>query len=306
MEPLKGISLKICSVSLITLMFALVKLLSDNFSAGQIVFFRSAFSIPVLFLWISLTGDLRDSLKVQSKIAHVWRGFIGTCAMALNFLALGFLPLPEITAIGFATPLFISIFAIFLLGERIGIYRFCALIVGLVGVLIIVNSKLTVFSSDTIDNSIIAGMILTIAAVICASLAHVQIRKMVQTERTSAIIFYFSVTSSLFSLISLSTWVLPSFGEFFTLILVGIIGGIAQIMLTTAYRLAPASLVAPFDYTAMIFALLIGYFVFEELPTSQMIFGTFVVMLAGIFVVIREIKSGQGVSKEKTAKFTPS
>ena len=306
MEPLKGISLKICSVSLITLMFALVKLLSDNFSAGQIVFFRSAFSIPVLFLWISLTGDLRDSLKVQSKIAHVWRGFIGTCAMALNFLALGFLPLPEITAIGFATPLFISIFAIFLLGERIGIYRFCALIVGLVGVLIIVNSKLTVFSSDTIDNSIIAGMILTIAAVICASLAHVQIRKMVQTERTSAIIFYFSVTSSLFSLISLSTWVLPSFGEFFTLILVGIIGGIAQIMLTTAYRLAPASVVAPFDYTAMIFALLIGYFVFEELPTSQMIFGTFVVMLAGIFVVIREIKSGQGVSKEKTAKFTPS
>jgi drug/metabolite transporter (DMT)-like permease len=306
MEPLKGISLKICSVSLITLMFALVKLLSDNFSAGQIVFFRSAFSIPVLFLWISLTGDLRDSLKVQSKIAHVWRGFIGTCAMALNFLALGFLPLPEITAIGFATPLFISIFAIFLLGERIGIYRFCALIVGLVGVLIIVNSKLTVFSSDTIDNSIIAGMILTIAAVICASLAHVQIRKMVQTERTSAIIFYFSVTSSLFSLISLSTWVLPSFGEFFTLILVGIIGGIAQIMLTTAYRLAPASLVAPFDYTAMIFALLIGYFVFEELPTSQMIFGTFVVMLAGIFVVIREIKSGQGVSKEKTVKFPPA
>ena len=306
MEPLKGISLKICSVSLITLMFALVKLLSDNFSAGQIVFFRSAFSIPVLFLWISLTGDLRDSLKVQSKIAHVWRGFIGTCAIALNFLALGFLPLPEITAIGFATPLFISIFAIFLLGERIGIYRFCALIVDLVGVLIIVNSKLTVFTSDTIDNSIIAGMILTIAAVICASLAHVQIRKMVQTERTSAIIFYFSVTSSLFSLISLSTWVLPSFGEFFTLILVGIIGGIAQIMLTTAYRFAPASLVAPFDYTAMIFALLIGYFVFEELPTSQMIFGTFVVMLAGIFVVIREIKSGQGVSKEKTAKFTPS
>ena len=226
--------------------------------------------------------------------------------MVLNFLALGFLPLPEITAIGFATPLFISIFAIFLLGERIGIYRFCALIVGLVGVLIIVNSKLTVFSSDTIDNSIIAGLIFTIAAVICASLAHVQIRNMVQTERTSAIIFYFSVTSSLFSLISLSTWVLPSFGEFFTLILVGIIGGIAQIMLTTAYRLAAASLVAPFDYTAMIFALLIGYFVFEELPTSQMIFGTFVVMLAGIFVVIREIKSGQGVSKEKTAKFTPS
>ena len=77
-------------------------------------------------------------------------------------------------------------------------------------------------------------------------------------------------------------------------------------MLTTAYRLAPASLVAPFDYTAMIFALLIGYFVFEELPTSQMIFGTFVVMLAGIFVVIREIKSGQEVSKEKTAKFRPS
>ena len=113
MDPLKGIGLKVCSVSLITVMFALVKLLSDSFPAGQIVFFRSAFSIPVLFLWILLTSDLRDSIKVQSKIAHVWRGFIGTSAMALNFLALGFLPLPEITAIGFATPLFISIFAIF-------------------------------------------------------------------------------------------------------------------------------------------------------------------------------------------------
>jgi drug/metabolite transporter (DMT)-like permease len=101
MQQIHGIGLKIGAIALFTVMFALVKALSDTIPAGQAVFFRSAFAIPVLFAWLLMQGELAGAVTVKSKRAHVWRGFVGTAAMGLNFTAAGFLPLPEITAIGF-------------------------------------------------------------------------------------------------------------------------------------------------------------------------------------------------------------
>ena len=306
MKQIHGIGLKIGAIALFTVMFALVKALSDTIPAGQAVFFRSAFAIPVLFAWLLMQGELSGAVSVKSKRAHVWRGFVGTAAMGFNFTAAGFLPLPEITAIGFTTPLLIVVFASIMLGERIGVYRISAVLVGLIGVLIIVEPRLTLGEIDAAQDAMMLGVILAITAAACAALAQIQIRKMVQVERTSAIIFYFCITASVFSLSTVETWVWPSPPQFLILILIGILGGVGQIMLTTAYRYAPASVIAPFDYTAMIFALGIGYFAFTELPSAQMILGAGIVIAAGVFVILREARLGLRRGQARRAKPPPA
>ena len=306
MQQIHGIGLKIGAIALFTVMFALVKALSDTIPAGQAVFFRSAFAIPVLFAWLMMQGELAGAVTVKSKRAHVWRGFVGTAAMGLNFTAAGFLPLPEITAIGFTTPLLIVVFASVMLGERVGVYRISAVLVGLIGVLTIVEPRLTFGEMDPTQDVMMLGVILEISAAACAALAQIQIRKMVQVERTSAIIFYFCITASIFSLSTVGTWVWPSLSQFLILILIGILGGVGQIMLTTAYRYAPASVIAPFDYTAMIFALGIGYFAFAELPSAQMILGAGIIIAAGIFVILREARLGLRRGQARRAKPPPA
>jgi len=306
MQQIHGIGLKIGAIALFTVMFALVKALSDTIPAGQAVFFRSAFAIPVLFAWLMMQGELAGAVTVKSKRAHVWRGFVGTAAMVVNFSAAGFLPLPEMTAIGFTTPLLIVVFASVMLGERVGVYRISAVLVGLIGVLIIVEPRLTFGEMDPTQDVMMLGVILAISAAACAALAQIQIRKMVQVERTSAIIFYFCITASLFSLSTVGTWVWPNLSQFLILILIGILGGVGQIMLTTAYRYAPASVIAPFDYTAMIFALGIGYFAFAELPSAQMILGAGIVIAAGVFVILREARLGLRRGQARRAKPPPA
>jgi len=306
MQQIHGIGLKIGAIALFTVMFALVKALSDTIPAGQAVFFRSAFAIPVLFAWLMMQGELAGAVTVKSKRAHVWRGFVGTAAMGLNFTAAGFLPMPEITAIGFTTPLLIVVFASVMLGERVGVYRISAVLVGLIGVLIIVEPRLTFGEMDPTQDVMMLGVILAISAATFAALAQIQIRKMVQVERTSAIIFYFCITASLFSLSTVGTWVWPNLSQFLILILIGILGGVGQIMLTTAYRYAPASVIAPFDYTAMIFALGIGYFAFTELPSAQMILGAGIVIAAGVFVILREARLGLRRGQARRAKPPPA
>ena len=306
MHQIHGIGLKIGAIALFTVMFALVKALSDTIPAGQAVFFRSAFAIPVLFAWLLMQNELSGAVSVKSKRAHVWRGFVGTAAMGLNFTAAGYLPLPEITAIGFTTPLLIVVFASVMLGERVGVYRISAVLVGLIGVLIIVEPRLTLGEMNAAQDAMMLGVILAITAAACAALAQIQIRKMVQVERTSAIIFYFCITASVFSLSTVGTWVWPSQPQFLILILIGIFGGVGQIMLTTAYRYAPASVIAPFDYTAMIFALGIGYFAFAELPSTQMILGAGIVIAAGVFVILREARLGLRRGQARRAKPPPA
>ena len=306
MQQIHGIGLKIGAIALFTVMFALVKALSATIPAGQTVFFRSAFAIPVLFAWLMMQGELAGAVSVKSKRAHVWRGFVGTAAMGLNFTAAGFLPLPEITAIGFTTPLLIVVFASVMLGERVGVYRISAVLVGLIGVLIIVEPRLTFGALEPAQDSMKLGIILAIPAAACAALAQIQIRKMVQVERTSAIIFYFCITARVFSLSTIGTWVWPSLLQFLILILIGVLGGVGQIMLTTAYRYAPVSVIAPFDYTAMIFALGIGYFAFAELPSAQMILGAGIVIAAGVFVILREARLGLRRGQARRAKPPPA
>jgi len=293
MKPFKGIALKLCAVMLFIVMSSLIKAASDSVPPGQAVFFRSFFAIPVILTWLVLRGELATGLKVKSRMGHFWRGFVGTTAMGLMFAGLGLLPLPEVTALGYAAPLLVVVFAAMFLDEKVGITRLGAVALGLAGVLVILTPRLTTFGGPTVETAEAVGAVLVLLGAVCAALAQIYIRKLVQTEQTSAIVFYFSLTSTLLSLLTIPFgWAIPSGTETVYLVLAGLLGGLAQIFLTSSYRFADASVIAPFDYASMLFAIAIGYFIFDEIPTGQMLVGAALIVLAGIIIILREHQLG--------------
>ena len=293
MNPVKGIGFKLLAVVFFITMAALIKATADHVPPGEAVFFRAFFAMPVIFAWLLLRGDLRTGLKVASPLGHFWRGFIGTTAMGLGFAGLGLLPLPEVTAIGYAAPILTVIFAAMFLGEQVGVFRLAAVALGLVGVLVVLSPRLTAFSGATVETTQALGALVVLAGAGCAALAQVYVRKLVQTEQTSAIVFFFSLSATIFSLFTLPFgWVIPAAPEAGLLVMAGLLGGLGQIFLTSAYRHADASVVAPFDYASMLFALGIGYFFFGEVPTGPMLLGAGIVIFAGVIIILREHRLG--------------
>ncbi len=303
MRPLTGIALKLVSVILFITMSSLIKAASGHVPPGEAVFFRSACAIPVILIWLAWRGDLRTGLRVASPIGHFWRGFVGTAAMGMSFAGLGLLPLPEVTAIGYAAPLLVVVFAAMFLNEQVGVYRIAAVALGLVGVLIVLAPRLSALSGPMVETTQAVGAMVVLTGAICAALAQIYVRKLVQTEETSAIVFYFSITSTALSLLTIPFgWVLPSGPEFGLLVMAGILGGLGQIFLTSSYRFADASVVAPFDYASILFALSIGYFVFDEVPTGAMLSGAALVILAGCLIILRERQLGIRRNKGRAAR----
>lgn len=303
-----AIALKLCAVFLFMVMAAIIKSISEEVPPGQAVFFRSFFAIPVIAVWLWQRGQLRQGLVPSNLMGHVWRGVFGTTAMGLTFAGLGLLPLPEVTAIGYATPIFTVVFAAIFLGERIRLIRLSAVALGLIGVLIVIAPRLSV-GSETMTSVATLGAGMVLVASILRALVQIHVRRLVQTDHTAAIVFYFSVTASCLALLSMPigwvvdhpsfVWVRPDAWVIWLLIGAGFIGGIAQIMVTASYRFGGASMLAPFDYSSMIFAGIIGYVVFDELPTGPIIIGAALVIAGGVLIIWRERQLGLDRSKSK-------
>ncbi|CUH79886.1 DMT family transporter [Tropicibacter naphthalenivorans] len=298
MSPLRGIALKIASILLFSIMAAFVKAGVAHVPTGQAVFFRSVFAMPVIVTWLALRGDLRTGFRTQRPMGHVWRGLIGVTSMGCGFAALGLLPLPEVTALGFAAPLLTVLFAAVLLGERLRLFRLSAVMLGLVGVTVVLWPRL---SFDDLSGPATLGVALVLGSAVTRALAQIHIRRLVATEETSAIVFYFSLTATLFSLATLPFgWVMPDASVLAMLIAAGLIGGVAQILLTSAYKYAEASVVAPFDYASILFAIVIGWVFFEEIPTVMVVIGSAIVMLAGFLIIWRERQLGMKRGKARS------
>lgn len=301
MNPLHGILLKLGSVTIFVLMAALIKATADEVPPGEQVFFRSLFAIPVILIWLMRRGELSSGLRTARPMGHVFRGLMGTAAMGLGFAGLGLLPLPEVTAIGFAAPLLTVIFAAMFLGEDVRAFRLATVALGLIGVLVVLSPRLSQVGGG-MSSAQSLGAVITLLGAMCAALAQIFIRKLVQEESTSAIVFWFSVTATGLALITLPFgWVVPKPGTAALLVLAGLMGGVGQILLTSAYRFADASLVAPFDYAAMLFALAIGYGVFGEVPTATMLIGAAIVIAAGFLIIWREHRLGLERSRQRKA-----
>lgn len=293
MGSFTGIALKLTSVLLFIIMASLIKATTDDVPTGQAVFFRSFFALPVILIWLVQRGDLKTGLRTRRPMMHVVRGLVGVSAMGCGFASLGYLPLPEVTAIGFTAPLLTVLLAALMLGERLRAFRMTAVFIGLIGVFIILLPRLTVFADGAFDAGIRIGVILVLLSAALRALVQVHVRKMAATEETAAIVFYFSITASFMGLCTLPFgWVMPEWHVIGYLVAAGLVGGVAQIFVTSAYKYSGAALLAPFDYASILFALLIGYFVFSEVPTLQMLLGSAVVIAAGILIIWRERQLG--------------
>ncbi len=302
MRPLHGIAFKLASVLIFIVMSALIKTTAQHVPPGQAVFFRSFFAIPVIVAWLVMRRELGQGLHTANPLGHFWRGLMGTLAMGMGFAGLAYLPLPEVTAIGYASPLMVVILASMFLGETVRAFRISTVALGLIGVSIVLAPRLTVVSGDAAGAREAFGAMVVLGGALFSALAQVTVRKLVMTERTPVIVFYFSVTATMLSLLTIPFgWVTPTLTEGLTLTAAGLMGGIGQIFLTSSYREADASLVAPFDYASMLFALLIGYFAFGEVPTWTMLLGASIVIFAGILIIWRERKLGLERAKARKA-----
>ncbi len=206
--------------------------------------------------------------------------------MLLGFAALSRLPLADATAIGFTAPLITVVLAVVILHERVRIYRWSAVVIGFIGVLIIVTGY--VEEGGGADRNLV-GAFLQLGAAAVVGLAVIQIRRMSITESAATIVVYFSLISAIVSLATLPFgWVMPSWSDAALLVAIGLLGGMGQVTLTESVRHADASLLAPFDYVALLWALLLGFFVFSAVPTQTMLIGAAIVIATGLFVIYRE------------------
>ncbi len=289
-RPVLAVVLKLSALFLFTAMSALVKALSEDFPPGEMVFFRSVFAIPVIIIWLTARGELAHGFVVKKPMGHFWRGVLGTTAMGLTFTGLSLLPLPEVTAIGYATPIFTLILAAIMLGERIRMIRIGAVAIGLLGVLVMIWPRL---GSAEMEFTATIGALCVLGATLARGFVQIHIRQLVQVDHPAAVVFYFSVTASVLSATTIFFgWTMPNWEQAAILIAMGLIGGVAQILVTSSYRFGQASMLAPYDYTSMLFAIIIGYFWFDELPTISILIGAALVIAGNVVVIWREHQLG--------------
>jgi drug/metabolite transporter (DMT)-like permease len=301
----KGILLKLISAVFFAVMSALIRYLGVRYPIGEVVFYRSAFAIVPVVLVYFWRGELMATVRTERPLGQAGRGALSIVGMFCNFGALARLPLIEANAISFTSPLISVALAALLLKERVRIYRWSAVTIGFVGVLVVLAPH---FSGDELTIAMasaasVAGLGYAIAGSITNAGTVIQTRHLTKSESTSSIVFYFSLICALAGLVTWPFgWLTPTGTEFAVLAAIGFLGGTAHIFLTESYRYASASVVAPFDYTSMIWALLLGYAMFGETPTVMIVLGSAIIAAAGLFVIWREHQLALALRKEEASQ----
>jgi len=294
----RGIFLMLSAITVFTVMAAFIKA-ADRVPAGEAMFFRSVMAMPIILVWLVTHGGIKQGIRTESVRNHLVRGIVGSCAMGLGFAGLKLLPLPEVTAIRFVTPIAMVVLAALILGEKFRMVRIAAVILGFAGVVIIVAPRLTL----GLGSEEAFGALLTLASACLAAFAQVFVKGMAGKESTTAIVFWFSMTATVLSLMTIPFgWVRPTGSEFALLIGAGVIGGMGQILLTSSYRFAEAGVLAPFTYVSMLWSILIGYVWFNEVPTLGMLVGASLVIAAGVIIVLRERALGNDATARRKVK----
>lgn len=274
-----AIALRIVSGFLYVAMAAIVRGVSDRVPLGEIVFCRSAFAIPPLLVFVLCTGTLRHDLATANPVGHLRRSFFGAAAIFLFFASLSLLPLAFAQALMFLTPVFTSLLAVVMLGERVGARLALAAAVGFGGVLVMLSPQL----SANIGGANLLGAGLTMIAALSTSMAYIETRRLTRSERPAAIAFYFQLFTAVASLATVPAgWVAPRGTDLALLLIAGSIAGVAQIALTLALARAPASLLAPFEYLSLVWAVALGIVFFSEWPSPVVLAGAALVAAAAI------------------------
>ena len=303
-RPLAAILLKVSSIAVFVGMQSFIKLVGV-IPAGQIVFYRSFFAMVPILVLLAWTGELRTAFHTDRPGQHVMRGLVGVSSMALGFFALTRLPLPEAIMLNYAQPLLVVVISALVLGETVRIFRWTAVGIGFIGVLIISWPKLTLLTSPGGMGSAEAlGVVAAITAAAISAVALLQVRALVATDKSSTVVIWFSMTASIAGLLTWPFGWAPLTGwQIFYLVMSGICGGIAQVLMTESYRHASVATVAPFEYSSMLFGLVVGYLLFADIPTIHSIVGGAIVVGSGLMIIWREQRLG--LERGKARKVMP-
>jgi len=283
-----AISLKILSVIFFVLMDVLIKKLSSDFDTFHIVFFRCFFGLLPVLAMVLLT---RAPLKTYKINLHLLRAVFACLAMFSFFKAFGILPLADVSSISFASIIFITILAIFILDEKVGIRRWIAIFFGFIGVLIVFRPGTSLFSYSSL---------LPLLGAIALSFAVIIMKKLLSYDSPPTCSFYLHFFVALiYSPFVLFNWQQPSLNLWIMLIGMGFCGGIAQILLTNAYKLSTVNLLQPFDYTTIIWAITFGLIFFNDYPDRYVIIGSIVIAISTYYIIYREAKLGKKINTIK-------
>jgi drug/metabolite transporter (DMT)-like permease len=305
-----AVLLKILSTIAFTAMAIGVRAAASSCPVGEIVFFRSAIALIVLLAWLRISGGFPGRLATGKPLRHLGRGLSGTAGMFANFMALSLLPLADATAYFYVSPIFVTLIAALALREKVVATRWIAVVIGFCGVLAMLSDHIGFSPGDSLATQGFtaqgAGAIVALAGAAFAALSMIQTRRLAISEHTGAIVFYFTCLATLFGgllmalapiwpagamgarFFSSQAYVAPGAREWLALAGVGVAGGVAQILATLAYRFADASLLASFDYLAMLWALLASLAFFGEWPSAAVLAGAAAIAGSGLLAILGE------------------
>ncbi len=268
--------LSVCAFSIMDL---IVKW-SDTYPLGEVLFFRGFFGI-LFYFFIIPKQRVKNFYYTKRAGLHFLRCVFGLIALIAIFIALRNLPLATVVSISFAAPIFTTIFSIFFLSEKVGFYRWLAVFVGFFGIIIITEPG---FSS--------LNIYYIYPIIFCLGLSYVAIaiRQLSTTEPVWLISLNFSAAITIVSLFTIPFgWIMPNVQDLFLLSLIGVFGGVANLWLSQSYKFSEVSLVTPLKYLALVFAIIFGYFIWDEVPTIKTLSGALLVIISSIIIFRREI-----------------
>lgn len=280
-RPVAGIVTRLGAAAMLSVMFTIVKILDvRGVSLFESVLYRQLMSLPFILGWMAM-GSGFAQIRTTRPRAHAMRAAVGLSGMALNFLAMRMLPLAEATTIAFAMPIFATVLAALVLREPTGRFRWTAVLVGFVGVVIVTRP-------GGADVHPLATMVALIAAFVTA-IVTIVIRQLTSTEPVGTTVFWFTACSSM-----LLCPFLPFFGQahdpetWAWIVALGMFGGLSQVLLTSALKFAPVAVVIPMDYTSLLWATLFGWIAFDTLPLSTTLLGAPIIIASGIAILWHE------------------
>lgn len=280
-RPMLGIVLRIGAVIVLGVMFMLVKVAANRgVHVAESVFWRQLAGLPVAIAWLWFSNDL-SSIKTKQPVGHALRMTLGIAAMSLNFTSMILLPMADATTFGFATQIFATILAALFLAEPTGKYRWGAVIMGFVGILIALRPGSGSFYGT--------GIVIALLGALLTSCAVIQLRRLNRTETPGAIVFWFSLTSII--PLGIAQFFFAHAHDAQTWGVIGglsLAGAVGQILLTASLRYASVATIMTIDYASLLWTALLGYIVFADLPSISILQGAPLIIGAGLIIAWRE------------------
>ena len=266
-----------------------VKWLNQKFPVWEVIFFR-AFSGMIISILLVLKFGIK-TLKTTKPIAHLIRSFSAVATVVLYFFGLKFLLLSENVALAHSGPIIATILAVPILGEKLGIKRLAAVILGFIGVLVIVQPGSDLFKIESL---------LPIGSAVFMAFSYLSLRFIMKTDSSISIIFYYSLALLTTAILFFpSDFKIPNSIELIFLLSLGVMGSLGHYFLSQAAKRAETAIITPFEYSAFIWVIILGYIIFGEIPRATVLFGGFLIIVSGIYIIYRErINTNQVVKKE--------